>query len=92
MQRQGDIEMSEFSHSLRSFIYAMICMECLLQLTNGSSYHRYMKLFTHILMVCISCSMIFGVVNQWEEKMLDMDKMYEEWLEQWDKMEVSVND
>lgn len=83
--------MSEFAQGLRSFVYTVICMECLLQLTSGNSYHRYMKLFTYVLIVCLSCHMIFSVVNQIEEKTQSMDKMYEEWLEQWEQMEVSIN-
>ena len=84
--------MSEFALSLRSFVYTVICLECLLQLTSGNSYHRYMKLFTYILMICISCKMIFNVVNQIEEKTQYMDGMYEEWLEQWEKMEALMDD
>lgn len=83
--------MSEFTQSLRSFVYTAICMECLLQLTSKNSYHRYMKLFTYILMVCMSCNMIFAMVNQIEEKTSHMDHMYEEWLEQWEKMEASID-
>lgn len=84
--------MSEFTQGLRSFVYTVICMECLLQMTSQNSYHRYMKLFTYILIVCMSCNMIFAVMNQIEEKALHMDRMYEEWLEQWEEMEASIND
>lgn len=84
--------MSEFTQSLRSFVYTVICMECLLQLTKGNSYQRYMKLFVYLLVVCMSCNMIFALVNRIEEKALYMDQMYEEWLNQWEEMEASMND
>lgn len=84
--------MSELTQGLRSFVYTVICMECLLQLTSGNAYHRYMKLFTYILIVCLSCRMIFSVVYQIEEKAQTMDQMYEEWLEQWEEMEAAINE
>lgn len=85
------IEMNEFAQSLRAFVYTVICIECLLQLTSGNVYHRYMKLFGYILIMCVSCNMIFGVLNQVEEKTRHMDEMYKEWLEQWEEMEALMN-
>ena len=84
--------MSEFAQGLRSFVYTIICMECLLQITSGNAYHRYMKLFTYILIVCLSCRMIFAVVNQIEEKSQTMEVMYEEWLEEWEEMGAVINE
>ena len=83
--------MSEFGQSLRAFVYAVICMECLLQLTSKNSYYKYMKLFAYILIVSLSCRMLFSIVNEIDDVSQNANQMYEEWMKQWEEMEVLIH-
>lgn len=75
--------MEELALQVRTFVYTMICFQCLIQLTAGNSFHKYLKFFTQLLALCICCNIFFSFVgivdNGWEQA----DGIYEQWQEQW---------
>lgn len=71
---------------VRKLIYTIICFQCLLQLTEGSAYQKYLKLFSYLLTMCICCSVVVNFVNQVEESLDDADRLYAEWEEEWLKI------
>ena len=79
--------MEELALRVRIFVYTMICFQCLIQLTAGNSFHKYLKLISQLLALCICCNMFFsflGIVDDgWEQA----DKVYEQWQVQWSEEE-----
>lgn len=75
--------MKELAAQVRTFVYTMILFQCLIQLASGSSFYRYLKLFSQLLAVSICCHFLvsfFGVIDSgWEQA----DKIYEAWEAQW---------
>lgn len=68
---------------VRRLVYTVICFRCLLQLTEGCGYQKYLKFFSYLLTLCICCSVILSFADQVGKYMGETDQMYAEWEEQW---------
>lgn len=76
--------MEGFMNDVRVLVYTIICLECLLQFVSGSSYQKYLKLFTGLLVVCLCCSVVFSVISSIQDYKVGMKSFEELWEEQWD--------
>lgn len=77
--------MEQIAEEVRKLIYTVICFQCLLQLTTGNAYHKYLKLFSYLLTLSICCGIIFSFAGKVEESLDKADVLYENWLEEWRK-------
>lgn len=64
---------------MKKLIYTIICFKCILQITEGSPYQKYIKLFSHLLILCMCCGMLFSFKDS-------ADKLYSDWQLQWEKI------
>lgn len=78
--------MEALAAEVRKLIYTIICFQCLLQLTEGSAYQKYLKFFSYLLTMCICCSVIVRFVGQVEESLADADSLYENWEKEWEEL------
>lgn len=78
--------MSALAAEIRRLTYTVICFQCLLQLAEGSPYQKYLKLFSHLLTLCICCSIVFSLAGQVEDSFAQADEIYAEWEERWREM------
>lgn len=62
--------MEELAMEVRRLVYTVICFQCLIQLTEGSAYQKYLKLFSYLLTMCICCNVVFSFVGQVEKGFL----------------------
>lgn len=76
---------------IRKLVYTVICFQCLLQLTEGSTYQKYLKLFSYLLTMCICCNVIFSFMGQVEAGFREADKIYAEWEKKWRAMTEADN-
>ena len=75
--------MEQLTIEIRKLVYTVICFQCLLQLTAGSAYYRYLKLFSYFLTMCMCCSVIYSFVGQLESSMMSAQQVYEEFEREW---------
>lgn len=75
--------MEEFMSEVRALVYTIICLQCLLQFASGSSYQKYLKLFTGLLVLCLCCSVVFSAVASFQNYEVKMRSFEEIWEEQW---------
>ena len=75
--------MEELALEVRAFVYAMICVQCLIQLFIGSSFYKYLKFISRLLAACICCSIVFSFLGIVEDGWGQANKVYEEWGLQW---------
>lgn len=75
--------MEQLTLEIRRLVYTVICLQCLLQLAAGSTYQRYLKLFSYFLTMCMCCGAILSFVGQMEESMLSAQRVYDEWESEW---------
>ncbi len=54
--------MEVLAAEVRRLVYTVICFQCLIQLTEGSAYQKYLKLFSYLLTMCICCNVVFTFV------------------------------
>lgn len=80
--------MEQLAVEVRRLVYTMICFQCLLQLTSGSAYQKYLKLFSYLLTLCICCSVVFSAVGHIEDSMMQADALYGKWLKEWEKYDL----
>jgi len=78
--------MENLAVEVRRLVYTVICFQCLIQLTEGSSYQKYLKLFSYLLTMCICFNVVFSFVGQVENTFSQADKLYERWEQEWKKM------
>lgn len=78
--------MENMAVEVRRLVYTVICFQCLIQLTEGSGYQKYLKLFSYLLTMCICFNVIFSFVGQVENSFSEADKLYERWEREWKKM------
>lgn len=78
--------MDALATEARKLIYTIICFQCLLQLTEGSSYQKYLKLFSYLLTLCICCTIVFNYIGQVEESLVEADRLYDDWEKEWRQM------
>lgn len=58
--------MENLAAEVRRLVYTVICFQCMIQLTEGSVYQKYLKLFSYLLTMCICCNVVFSFVGQVE--------------------------
>ncbi|MBQ6788496.1 MAG: hypothetical protein IJO85_12365 [Lachnospiraceae bacterium] len=75
--------MEELALRVRAFVYTMICFQCLIQLSAGNSFYKYLKLISQLFALCICCNIIFSFLGIVEDGWKQADKVYEEWEKQW---------
>lgn len=80
--------MEQLAGEVRRLIYTIICFQCLLQLTSGSAYQKYLKLFSYLLTLCICCSVLFSFIGQVEDSFRQADVMYEKWVKEWNEYNI----
>ena len=83
--------MENLAAEARKLIYTIICFQCLLQLTEGSAYQKYLKLFSYLLTLCICCTIVFNYIEKVEESLGEADRLYADWEKEWLRM-MSVED
>lgn len=71
---------------VRRLVYTVICFRCLLQLTEGSDYQKYLRFFSYVLTLCICCNVIFSFAGQVGKCMDETDQLYAQWEEKWKEM------
>lgn len=71
---------------LKTLIYTIICFKCIMQITDGSPYQKYIKLFSYLLTLCICCNMLFSLVGQIDDSFRDADRLYSEWEKEWERI------
>ena len=71
---------------VRRLVYTVICFQCLIQLTEGSVYQKYLKLFSYLLTMCICCNVVFSFVGQVENSFSRADQLYSRWEKEWREM------
>lgn len=79
--------MYQLAINIRRLIYVIICYQCMLQLTNGSSYQKYLKFVSYMIVLCISCRILISFIGNVESSIYDAGKMYESWITQWELQE-----
>ncbi len=75
--------MEELALRVRAFVYTMICFQCLIQLSAGNSFYKYLKLISQLFALCICCNIIFSFLGIVEDGWKQADKVYEQWEKQW---------
>lgn len=83
--------MEDLALRVRTFVYTMICFQCLIQLSVGNSFHKYLKLFSQLLALCICCNIFFSFFGIVEDGWEQADRIYEQWQEQWHDEETLVD-
>ncbi len=78
--------MAQLSIEVKRLVYTVICFRCILLLTAGSAYERYVKLFSQLLTLCMCCGIIVSLAAQIEDSMLAADRIYDEWVSDWEGM------
>lgn len=49
---------------MKKLIYTVICFKCILQITEGGPYHKYIKLFSQLLLLCMCCGMLLSFAGE----------------------------
>ena len=70
---------------MRVLIYTVICFQCLLQITQGSIYQKYLKLFMYLLTLCICCQILTNFVDKLRSDWLGVDYASTEWMQKWNE-------
>ena len=65
--------MEQLVTQMRVLIYTVICFQCLLQITQGSIYQKYLKLFMYLLTLCICCQILTNFVDKLRSDWLGVD-------------------
>lgn len=75
--------MEQLTGQVRTLIYTVICFQCLLQLTQGSVYQKYLKFFVYLLTLSICCRILLGFTGQLSKDWHEADVIFEEWMQEW---------
>ena len=75
--------MEQISGEVRNLVYVVICFQCLLQITEGSSYQKYLKFFSYMLTLCICCRILLSFSGEVTQDWLQADKICEAWQKDW---------
>lgn len=78
--------MEYLAAEVRRLVYTVIFFQCLIQLTEGSVYQKYLKLFSYLLTMCICCNVVFSFAGQIENSFSEADQLYSRWEKEWKKM------
>lgn len=77
--------MEQLATQMRVLIYTVICFQCLLQITQGSIYQKYLKLFMYLLTLCICCQILTNFVDKLRSDWLGVDYASTEWMQKWNE-------
>ena len=77
--------MEQLATQMRVLIYTVICFQCLLQITQGSIYQKYLKLFMYLLTLCICCQILTNFVDKLRNDWLGVDYASTEWMQTWNE-------
>ncbi len=77
--------MEQLITQMRVLIYTVICFQCLLQITQGSIYQKYLKLFMYLLTLCICCQILTNFVDKLRNDWLGVDYASTEWMQKWNE-------
>lgn len=77
--------MEQLVTQMRVLIYTVICFKCLLQITQGSIYQKYLKLFMYLLTLCICCQILTNFVDKLRSDWLGVDYASTEWMQKWNE-------
>ena len=93
--------MEQLVTQMRVLIYTVICFQCLLQITQGSIYQKYLKLFMYLLTLCICCQILVtrfsrqkgriccqiltNFVDKLRSDWLGVDYASTEWMQKWNE-------
>lgn len=70
--------MEFISGEVRTFVYTLICIQCLLQLKTGSAYQKYLRLFSCLLSLSMCCGILFSIIKQIDISWERADAIYQE--------------
>lgn len=77
--------MEQLVTQMRVLIYTVICFQCLLQITQGSIYQKYLKLFMYLLTLCICCQILINFVDKLRNDWVGVDYASTEWMQKWNE-------
>ena len=77
--------MEQLVTQMRVLIYTVICFQCLLQITQGSIYQKYLKLFMYLLTLCICCQILTNFVDKLRNDWVGVDYASTEWMQKWNE-------
>ena len=77
--------MEQLITQMRVLIYTVICFQCLLQITQGSIYQKYLKLFMYLLTLCICCQILTNFVDKLRNDWVGVDYASTEWMQKWNE-------
>lgn len=77
--------MEQLVTQMRVLIYTVICFQCLLQITQGSIYQKYLKLFMYLLTLCICCQILTNFVDKLRNDWVEVDYASTEWMQKWNE-------
>ena len=77
--------MEQLVPQMRVLIYTVICFQCLLQITQGSIYQKYLKLFMYLLTLCICCQILTNFVDKLRNDWVGVDYASTEWMQKWNE-------
>lgn len=77
--------MEQLVTQMRVLIYTVICFQCLLQITQGSIYQKYLKLFMYLLTLCICCQILTNFVDKLRNDWVGVDYASTEWMQTWNE-------
>lgn len=76
--------MFELKENVRVLCYTVICFRFILELANHSTYYKYLRLFTYLIMLCLCCNIVFSFLGILENKFYVAQNQYEEWINDWE--------
>ena len=77
--------MEQLVTQMRVLIYTVICFQCFLQITQGSIYQKYLKLFMYLLTLCICCQILTNFVDKLRNDWVWVDYASTEWMQNWNE-------
>ena len=77
--------MEQLVTQMRVLIYTVICFQCLLQITQGSIYQKYLKLFMYLLTLCSCCQILTNFVDKLRNDWVGVDYASTEWMQKWNE-------
>ena len=77
--------MEQLVTQMRVLIYTVICFQCLLQITQGSIYQKYLKLFMYLLTLCICCQILTNFVDKLRNDWVGVDYATTECMQKWNE-------
>ncbi len=82
---------SQFAGEMRKLVYTIVCFQCLLQLTSGMAYQKYLKLFSELIILCICCSVILNFFGFLDKSFNETDALYKKWTREWERISQEQN-